>query len=819
MVDGLVLLADATLKVTLILALAFAAACLLRGATARVRHGLWAASLVGALLVPVLSVTLPGWSVPLLPPLPGLSSQPEGDGSAGFALPAAPGSAQRGSADLLPAEPEDALIGEVTAGSSNSGSRRGWWSPRIWGLAVLVAWLLGVMLVALRLAHGLGRLRRWTRAAVEAGGPGTRGLLERLLPDLGLRRPVRVLRSEQLVAPITWGWLRPVALLPATSDGWSPERRRIVLLHELIHVRHGDWLVQVAAQLACALYWFHPLLWLAVRRLQVEREQACDESVLARGTRPSEYATHLLEIARAMAPGTAGPALGLSMAQHRQLERRLLTMLNRRRPVHRTFLPVAGAIVLMSALVVSVSAVEPWPVPAPTPPEAPVPSAALPGPAPVAPVSSVPAPTAVPAPDVAAPPATAPGPVAVAAPAVPMSWVPHAAAMPAPVAAPVPTLLAVPAAPASVVNGFRGTIQHGDGSYYRVGHEGSDFVLEKTEGDFKLRLHIEEPDTVEFSRDGSEILRMGRRASVLIRTSTDDAWQRLDITRDSDGDLRYDWTVDGERRDFDDQAREWMSVALQVAHGIREASELRGRQSSLRGQISSIKGQRSSLKGQISSAKGRESSLRGQISSIKGHVSSQRGQASSIQGHVSSLQGQISSIKGHESSLRGQISSLRGQISSLKAQRRSANSDDEEMNRLSAEMNRRIEDKIEDRKVQIREVARQIEDYDAEERIREVELEIEEYDAEARIREVQRELDGYDAESRVREVEREIESLDTEVRIREVEREIEKLDVEVRVRDIEREIEELNADHRAEEIDHRTRPLYDELRRLSRRLD
>ncbi len=81
---------------------------------------------------------------------------------------------------------------------------------------------------------------------------------------------------------------------------------------------------------------------------------------------------------------------------------------------------------------------------------------------------------------------------------------------------------------------------------------------------------------MEFSRDGSEIVRMGRRASVLIRTSTDDAWQRLDITRDSDGDLRYDWTVNGERRDFDDQARVWMSVALQVAHGLRQASELRG---------------------------------------------------------------------------------------------------------------------------------------------------------------------------------------------------------------------------------------------------
>ena len=691
MVDGLILLADAALKVTLILALAFAAACLLRGASARVRHGLWAASLVGALLVPVLSVALPGWSVPLLPSLPDLSSRPERDGSAGFALPAAAGSAQRGSAELLRAEPEDALLGEVTASSSNSNSRRGWWSPRIWGLAVLVAWLLGVMLVVLRLAHGLGRLHRWTRTAVEAGGPGTRGLLERLLPDLGLRRPVRVLRSEHLVAPITWGWWWPVALLPATSDSWSLERRRIVLLHELIHVRHGDWLVQVAAQLACALYWFHPLVWLAARRLQVEREQACDESVLARGTRPSEYATHLLEIARAMAPGNAGPALGLSMAQHRQLERRLLTMLNRRRPVHRTFLPVAGAIVLMSALVVSVSAVEPWPVPAPTPPEAPVPLAALATPAPVVPLSSAAPLAAVSAPESAALPATAPSPVAVPTPAVPMTGVPQPAAMPAPVASPLPALLAAPVAPASPVTGFRGTVQHGDGSYYRSGHEGGDFVLEKTEGGFRLRLRIEEPDTVEFSRDGSEIVRMGRRASVLIRTSTDDAWQRLDITRDSDGDLRHDWTVNGERRDFDDQAREWMSVALQVAYGLREASELRGTQSSLRGRISDPKAQRPS-------------------------------------------------------------------------------SDDEEMNRLSSEANRDIEDKIEHREVQVREVER-------------------------------------------------IEEMDTEVRVREVKREIEKVDVKVLVREIVREVKALDTDHRADQIDRRTRPLYDELRRLSRRLD
>ena len=59
-----------------------------------------------------------------------------------------------------------------------------------------------------------------------------------------------------------------------------------------------DWLIQTIAYIVCALYWFHPLVWFGLRRLRSESELACDDDVLSLGIRGSDYARHLVEIAR-----------------------------------------------------------------------------------------------------------------------------------------------------------------------------------------------------------------------------------------------------------------------------------------------------------------------------------------------------------------------------------------------------------------------------------------------------------------------------------------------------------------------------------------
>ena len=99
---------------------------------------------------------------------------------------------------------------------------------------------------------------------------------------------------------MTFGVLRPTVLLPEEARTWSGERRRVVLLHELAHVLRGDAATHLLARTALALHWWNPLAWTMWREFLKERERATDDLVLGAGTAASDYAGHLLEIARTM---------------------------------------------------------------------------------------------------------------------------------------------------------------------------------------------------------------------------------------------------------------------------------------------------------------------------------------------------------------------------------------------------------------------------------------------------------------------------------------------------------------------------------------
>ena len=316
---------DAAVRGTFILLAALGATKLMRRSSASARHLVWLAALTALLLLPLARSFVPEWRV-LPAPAVVLTMPPAEPGAA-----AQPSNAER-PASVAPSG------GPASLPAAHSRPPQPFRLPADWKTLALLAWAAGAGLFGLRLVFGVARVRWMERRATELTDEEWVRLTDGLSRRLRLGRIVRLLREPAASVPMTWGIFRPVILLPGEADAWEGERRRVVLAHELAHVRRWDALTQWLAHLALAVYWFNPLVWVAARRLREEREHACDDAVLEIGTAPAEYADHLLTIVRSL--GSApGPAAALAMARRSQFEGRLLAILDhavRRNGVSRT---------------------------------------------------------------------------------------------------------------------------------------------------------------------------------------------------------------------------------------------------------------------------------------------------------------------------------------------------------------------------------------------------------------------------------------------------------------------------------------------------
>ncbi|GAB3287120.1 M56 family metallopeptidase [Parahaliea aestuarii] len=159
---------------------------------------------------------------------------------------------------------------------------------------VLLIYLGGAAARASHLAWEMAKLLRVTVTAGPADAAWYALLAGRHSP---LPARLRILTSDRVDSPMTWGWLHPVILVPAYSHLTKVERA-MVLDHELAHIRRGDWLTHLLGQIAGVLYWPIPGLRQALAQLALESEQACDNHVLAARHSPPDYAALLLAQAR-----------------------------------------------------------------------------------------------------------------------------------------------------------------------------------------------------------------------------------------------------------------------------------------------------------------------------------------------------------------------------------------------------------------------------------------------------------------------------------------------------------------------------------------
>src|SRR4030095_4957419 len=206
---------------------------------------------------------------------------------------------------------------------------------------VWAIWGAGMLLCVLPVLAGTWHLRSLRRSSSVC----TRGeaLLHRLSGEAGLPLSIAVRVHESIPGPMTYGTLRPVILLPLDAESWSDDELSRAMIHELDHVRRGDCLRQDMARIAGGVHWFHPLVWMAWRRLSLEAERACDDAVLRR-SEATAYAHQLVLLAERLA-STATPPL-LAMAACRDLSTRVRAVLDGAQARGRAgALPVATAIV------------------------------------------------------------------------------------------------------------------------------------------------------------------------------------------------------------------------------------------------------------------------------------------------------------------------------------------------------------------------------------------------------------------------------------------------------------------------------------------
>ncbi|MCE5310340.1 MAG: M56 family metallopeptidase [Acidobacteriales bacterium] len=255
-------------KGSIVLAMAGAAAALLRKVSASLRHAMWVTAMCVVLLLAVVA------ALPQYFAAPGLTT--------------------------------DALVIRIAAGPRIGPSPAATGTDLGWTL-----WLGVSAILLVRLAAAHLKVYRMTRPARRI----------EILPG-----GIEVLEGDPAGMPACWGFSRPVIFLPPEASRWDAGLRQTVLEHEAAHIARGDCWWQLFAHAAASLLWFQPLLWWAVWRIREESEHAADDAVLRHGACAADYAGHLIRLARSL---RTTPAAAVAVITASRLESRVKALLNR----------------------------------------------------------------------------------------------------------------------------------------------------------------------------------------------------------------------------------------------------------------------------------------------------------------------------------------------------------------------------------------------------------------------------------------------------------------------------------------------------------
>ena len=309
---NLIFFIDLAARSAIVLAIASAVILALPKLSAAARYWIWLTALCALPLLPLSNAFLP--SVTIFD----ISSEAEVESTASVVPPAVDLVAELPEAkpSTLSAEVSEAhhetagtidelaaveKVAPVAISQPDTGSEKSVTAQWSWSHSVGLLYGLGVGTLLIPLILGLRSLRRLRQGARQLGTD----LAERVeasVESLSAREKtgaLKILVSDEITIPLTWGTINPVILLPEQAESWSAERLEVVLSHELAHIQRRDFATGIVASLLRAAFWFQPMAWFAHRKLRVEREIACDDLVLrGESSTATDYAQHLSDVVR-----------------------------------------------------------------------------------------------------------------------------------------------------------------------------------------------------------------------------------------------------------------------------------------------------------------------------------------------------------------------------------------------------------------------------------------------------------------------------------------------------------------------------------------
>ncbi|MDE0178382.1 MAG: hypothetical protein OXP36_07265 [Gammaproteobacteria bacterium] len=740
-------------KTTLVLSVALVLARFARRGSAKTLHLLWTTTFAVLLMLPVMSLLAPAWVLPILPARTAAIEHhlPDKTADEPSAMANSPSAAR-------PPQPAASLPpGYLPPPSRANGS-----IPLTPAAGVFLIWALGCAAGLVSLGAAALRFRKLVRGATPIRDPDWMRSTDMLRHRARVRAEARILSSAEVSTPMTGGSLRPVILLPASAKHWTSGRREMVVSHELVHVRRRDALWRLVAGVVVAVYWFHPLIWLASRLAAAARERSCDEEVLALGVRPSAYARDLFALASEIAPGPS--VLSLPVVQHPHLESRIMSILRPHRPRFsriRTYAALAVVGVVGTAAACA-TPVRMGPAASPAPqartarvPEVPVENPAPPGNRPRASSSSSDRTREEPAPA---------GPVA-AAPAMPE----------------VLGLQETECKPGS----FTGIMKNRESTTVQVSVDGMSLCM-YTSGDVAL------------TGDGTAVASMDPGSRLVLRSQAESLhWMAM--TSGPSG-FEYEWSIDGRSQPFNDEARDWRDLMLTVLARSQEAWEVRGKEAGMQREIGSYERHVAGLRREIASHEREVASLRREIASHERHVASLHREIGGYERKIAGLRRGIARMTsaGAEEALWAMTRALErldSQELGAVAQALAEEFGEVRLRALGEDARQIVEDALRLRGEAQNEVVRQlaymqVEMVRAEDELRSARQAIAEYDLDRRVDEIIREIERYDLDGKVRDIEARIEQYDLDGRIREIEARIEEWDADRRAGAIERSVQD-----------------------------